>query len=346
MSGELRRSGGTLDRHADADALPEATSQIRRPDEVLAHLTSVVGDVVVGSEWSVRLLYIALVTEGHVLLQGAPGIAKTLLVRRFAGSLDLAFKRIQFTPDMLPSDIIGNVVLNPSSRAFEYRRGPVFANVVLADEINRAPPKVQSALLEAMQERQVTVDGIAHPLPRPFIVIATQNPIEQEGTYPLPEAELDRMLFRLLLDYPSEEDEQSVIRRHHTPVEIAQDGPVADAPTIDAHRALMDRLYVDDEIVAYITRLIRATRDDKRISVGASPRAGVQLARAAKAEAMCEGRMYVTPEDVKRVAFWVLNHRVTLQPDVLTEGYAEGLPDERLIGRILTDLLDQVPVPR
>jgi MoxR-like ATPase len=346
MSGDARRTPEAFVRSGTGVQGAGTTGAPRGPEAVLAELTTSVGDVVVGSEWSVRLLYIALITEGHVLLQGSPGIAKTLLVRRFAGTLDLAFKRIQFTPDMLPSDIIGNVMLNPATRAFEYRKGPVFANVVLADEINRAPPKVQSALLEAMQERQVTVDGVAYPLPRPFIVIATQNPIEQEGTYPLPEAELDRMLFRLLLDYPSEDDEISVIRRHHAPGELHDAAPIADAATVAAHRAAMDQLYVDDELVAYIARLIRATREDKRILIGASPRAGVQLARAAKAEALVEGRTYVAPEDVKRVAFWVLNHRVTLQPDVLTEGYAEGLSDERLIGRVLTDLLDQVPVPR
>jgi len=316
-------------------------------DEILRLLTDRVGESVVGSADTVRLLFIALVTEGHVLLEGAPGIAKTLLVRRFAGGLALSFKRIQFTPDMLPSDIIGNVILNPADRAFEYRRGPVFANVVLADEINRAPPKVQSALLEAMQERQVTVNGVAYPLPRPFIVIATQNPIEQEGTYPLPEAEVDRLLFRVLLDYPSELDERDVIHRHaKTEEEPPADRPVADAATLGALRRRMDDVYVSPDLEAYITRLVRATREDPRFLIGVSPRAGVQLARAAKAEAMVRGRAYVAPEEVKRVAFHVLNHRIALQPDVLTEGYAQGLSDERIVRGVLTDLLDQVPIPR
>jgi MoxR-like ATPase len=310
-------------------------------------LTGRVSESVVGCAGTVRLLFIALVTEGHVLLEGAPGIAKTLLVRRFAGGLALTFKRIQFTPDMLPSDIIGNVILNPVDRAFEYRRGPIFANVVLADEINRAPPKVQSALLEAMQERQVTVNGLAYPLPRPFIVIATQNPIEQEGTYPLPEAELDRLLFRVLLDYPTELEEREVIGRHAlTEEEVRTDRPVADAATLTTLRRRMDDVYVAPDIVAYITRLGRATREDARFLIGVSPRAGVQLARAAKAEAMVKGRAYVAPEDVKRVAFHVLNHRVALQPDVLTEGYAQGLSDDRILRGVLTDLLDQVPIPR
>jgi MoxR-like ATPase len=316
------------------------------PEELLPRLVAEVGAEVIGSDWVVRLLYSALVTDGHVLLEGMPGIAKTLLVRRFAATLALGFKRIQFTPDMLPSDIIGAVVLNPETRAFEFRRGPVFANVILADEINRAPPKVQSALLEAMQERQVTADGVARPLPRPFIVIATQNPLEQEGTYPLPEAELDRFLFRLLLDYPTEEGEQAVIRRHLTMARDAEPAPTADARQLAEHRQRVDDVFVSDDVVAYVARLVRATRDDARILVGASPRASVQLARAAKVQAMLDGRAYVVPEDVKRIAFWGLNHRLTLQPDILTEGYARGLSDGEILRATLVDLLGRVPVPR
>ncbi len=338
---------GTDDgRPTDPETLPEPEPSATSPEGVVASLCSSVSEEVLGFDWVVHLLYTALVTEGHVLLEGMPGIAKTLLVRRFASSLALGFKRIQFTPDMLPSDIIGNVILNPTTRAFEYRRGPVFSNVILADEINRAPPKVQSALLEAMQDRQVTADGIAHPLPRPFIVIATQNPIEQEGTYPLPEAELDRFLFRALLEYPTESVERAVIRRHLSirPAESAS--PVADGRLLAEHRQRLEAVFVSDEVIGYVAKFIRATREDRRVLIGASPRASVQLARAAKVQAMLDGRAYVAPEDVKAVAFWVLNHRITLQPDVLTEGYSDGLSEAAIIRRVLAELSDGVPVPR
>ena len=325
---------------------PPAPSTDASPEALLARLTAHVGDEVLGSGGIVRLLYTALVTDGHVLLEGMPGIAKTLLVRRFASALALGFKRIQFTPDMLPSDIIGAVVLNPETRGFEYRRGPLFANVILADEINRAPPKVQSALLEAMQERQVTADGVARPLPRPFIVIATQNPLEQEGTYPLPEAELDRFLFRLLLGYPSESIERAVVRRHLVMGTAESPVPTAELKVLTEHRRKVDDVYVSEEVIAYIVRLVRATRTDPRLRMGASPRASVQLGRAAKVEAILDGRAYVCPEDVKPIAFWCLNHRIALQPDVLTEGYAEGLSDGEIVQRVLVDLIDRVPVPR
>ena len=319
---------------------------VHPPTDVLRLVLDRVAATTVGYDDVVRLLYIALLTEGHVLLEGTPGIAKTQLVRRFAGSLALSFKRIQFTPDMLPSDIIGNVILNPLTRTFDYHRGPVFANVVLADEINRAPPKVQSALLESMQERQVTIDGTSHALPRPFIVIATQNPIEQEGTYPLPEAELDRILFRLLLDYPSESDEREVIRRQLVPPPSEHEAPVADARAIAEHRQRAEDVFVSDDVVAYVGRLVRTTREDPRIQVGASPRAGVQLARAAKAYAMIAGRSYVAPEDVKNVAFWVLNHRVTLEPDLVSEEAAQGSRGVPTIRKVLGEIFDQVQVPR
>jgi MoxR-like ATPase len=314
---------------------------------VLDRLSRSVGESVVGYDPVVRLLAIALVSEGHVLLEGVPGIAKTMLVRRFSAALALQFKRIQFTPDMLPSDIVGTVVLNPVSQAFEYRRGPVFANVVLADEINRAPPKVQSALLEAMQERQVTVDGTAYPLPRPFIVIATQNPIEQEGTYPLPEAELDRFLFRILMGYPGEADERRLLSRHTGP-------PVPEAESLRLDAGTLDRLREDalgveltPEVLEYVVQLVRSTREDSRILVGASPRAGVQFLRATKAAALFSGRRYVTPGDVKSVVFDVMNHRILLQPDLLAQRYVTGRNGvEPLLREVLERRADQVKVPR
>ncbi len=317
------------------------------PTSVLKRLTDRVAETVVGYDAVVRFLAVALVTQGHVLLEGTPGIAKTMLVRRFADSLALGFKRIQFTPDMLPSDIVGNVVLNPVSRQLEYRPGPIFANVVLADEINRAPPKVQSALLESMQERQVTLDGVGHPLPDPFIVIATQNPIEQEGTYPLPEAELDRLLFRLLMGYPSAEDERSLNRLHSGPLELPVQPPLMDGRLLVQYREAAARVTLSDEVLGYIVEIVRATRADRRILVGASPRAGVQLSRAAKAGALFAGREYVTPDDVKSVAFWVLNHRITLRPELVAQHYAEGgIGNEPALRAVLGDLLDRVQAPR
>jgi MoxR-like ATPase len=336
-----RRTEATL---TDPDApVPVAVSSAK---EVLQRVLNRVAVTTVGYDEVVRLLYVALLTEGHVLLEGTPGIAKTQLVRRFAGSLALSFKRIQFTPDMLPSDIVGNVILNPLTRTFDYHRGPLFANVVLADEINRAPPKVQAAMLESMQERQVTIDGVSHPLPRPFIVIATQNSIDQEGTYPLPEAELDRILFRILLDYPTESNEREVIRRTLASSVPERELPVADARSIAGHRQRAEDVFLCDEMVDYVGRLVRATRVDPRIVVGASPRAGVQLARAAKARAMLIGRPYVAPEDVKEMAFWVLNHRVSLDPDLVSEEASDGTRGAPLVRKVLDELLDSVPVPR
>ena len=317
------------------------------PAEVLAGLQQSIGAGVVGYENTVRLLAIALVSDGHVLLEGVPGLAKTFLVRQFSASLALSFKRIQFTPDMLPSDIVGTVVLNPSSQSFEYRRGPVFANVVLADEINRAPPKVQSALLEAMQEGQVTVDGVTHPLPKPFMVIATENPIEQEGTYPLPEAELDRLLFRIILDYPSEESESRILRTHAGTVEVSPPTPLIDSEAILRFRARATEIEVREDVVQYVARLVRSTRDDPRILVGASPRAGVQFLRAAKASALWSGRSYVTPEDAKGLAFEVLNHRLLLHHEVIAQQYAAnraGLAP--VLREIIADRVNKVAAPR
>jgi MoxR-like ATPase len=317
------------------------------PPAMLEALQASIGETVVGMRPVVHQLAVALLAEGHVLLEGVPGLAKTFLVRRFAATLALSFKRIQFTPDMLPSDIIGAVVLNPATRAYEYRRGPVFANVVLADEINRAPPKVQSALLEAMQERQVTVDGVTYPLPRPFLVIATENPVEQEGTYPLPEAELDRLLLRILIGYPTEEAEVEILRRHGSALdEIVPASPLTSETLLDFRdRAL--NLSISDDVLRYVAQVIRATRNDRRVVIGASPRAGVQFVRAAKASALLDGRAFVTPEDVKGLAFPILNHRLLLHPEVVTQQYTSGRPGlEPVLREIVTDALAGSPVPR
>ncbi len=317
------------------------------PPEMLEALQTSIGESVVGLRPVVHQLAVALLSEGHVLLEGVPGLAKTYLVRRFAATLALSFKRIQFTPDMLPSDIIGAVVLNPSTRNYEYRPGPVFANVVLADEINRAPPKVQSALLEAMQERQVTVDGVTYPLPRPFLVIATENPVEQEGTYPLPEAELDRLLLRILIGYPTEDAEVEILRRHGSVLdEHAPTSPFNAATLLDFRdRAL--GLSISEDVLRYVAQVIRRTRDDRRVVIGASPRAGVQFVRAAKSSALLDGRSFVTPEDVKGLAFALLNHRLLLHPEVVTQQYTSGRPGlEPVLREIVADALAGAPVPR
>jgi MoxR-like ATPase len=290
---------------------------------------------------------VALLAEGHVLLEGVPGLAKTYLVRRFAATLALSFKRIQFTPDMLPSDIIGAVVLNPTTRNYEYRPGPIFANVVLADEINRAPPKVQSALLEAMQERQVTVDGVTYPLPRPFLVIATENPVEQEGTYPLPEAELDRLLLRILIGYPTEDAEVEILRRHGSMLDENVASPALTSSTLLEFRDRALGLPISEDVLRYVAQVIRRTRDDRRVVIGASPRAGVQFVRAAKASALLDGRAFVTPEDVKGLAFPLLNHRLMLHPEVVTQQYTSGRPGlEPVLREIVSDALAGSPVPR
>jgi MoxR-like ATPase len=330
-----------------SNAGPSPSSGSLEAPAVLERLTRSVGESVIGYDPIVRLLSIALISEGHVLLEGVPGIAKTLLVRRFSAALSLAFKRIQFTPDMLPSDIVGNVVLNPANQSFEYRRGPVFANVILADEINRAPPKVQSALLEAMQERQVTIDGVGYPLPRPFIVIATENPIEQEGTYPLPEAELDRFLFRILLGYPGAQDERRLVERHTGPPLPEPEAIRVDAELLDRLCALALEVRPTEEVLNYVISLVRRTREDSKILMGASPRASVQFVRATKAAALFSGRNFVTPGDVKSVLFEVLNHRIMLHPDLLAQRYVTGRNGvEPLLREVLEKAAAEVPAPR
>ncbi len=331
------------------DTAPDGRTAVPETEapRMLAALREAVAETVIGYEEVVRLLAVALVSEGHVLLEGVPGLAKTFLVRRFASTLALSFKRIQFTPDMLPSDIVGTVVLNPAAQNFEFRRGPVFANVILADEINRAPPKVQSALLEAMQEHQVTVDGVTYPLPRPFIVIATENPVEQEGTYPLPEAELDRLLFRILMDYPDEAAEVEIMRRHGAVLEEGPPRSPLTAGELDAFRDRALRVGISDEVLRYMASVIRATRADPRVLIGASPRSGVQFVRAVKAAALLDGRAYATPEDAKSLAFWVLNHRLLLHPEVVTQQYTSGRSGvEPVLREIVGDSLAKAVVPR
>jgi len=295
--------------------------------------------VVVGQDEPLEVMLAALALGGHVLLEGPPGVAKTLLANATARALGLDFRRVQFTPDMLPSDVTGTMALRGGELRF--RPGPVFANLVLADEINRTPPKTQAALLEAMQEAQVTVDGEPHPLPDPFLVVATQNPIEYEGTYPLPEAQRDRFLVRVDMGYPAPEAERAMLdlgRRGLTPTGLAEIRPVAGAEELRAARASVDATDVAGEVLDYVVALVRRTRELPSVALGASPRAAVHLLGAAKAAARLAGRDFVTPDDVRRMAAAVLRHRLVLTPEAELERYT---PDSAVRAA-----LDAVPVPR
>jgi MoxR-like ATPase len=301
-----------------------------------------VGKVVVGQEGTLSGLVSALLVRGHVLLEGVPGTAKTLLVKALAAALDLDFKRVQFTPDLMPSDVIGQLILEAGG-SFRFREGPVFTNILLADEINRTPPKTQAALLESMEERQVSTEGETRPLPTPFIVVATQNPVEYEGTYPLPEAQLDRFLFKLQVGYPSFEEEQEVVARHNrgmNPHDIAGSGiqPVASAADLEAARLEVQTIRCEPTVQHYIVSLARATRESPSFSLGVSPRGATALLHASKAWAWLAGREFVTPDEVKAVVKPVLRHRVGLRPELELEGAtADG---------VLDGILAAVPAPR
>jgi MoxR-like ATPase len=284
-----------------------------------AALLDAVRKVYIGPEQTIEMLLVALLCRGHVLLEGVPGVAKTTLVKAFAQSLGLDFRRIQFTPDMLPSDITGTYILNMRENNFVLRKGPIFANVVLGDEINRAPAKTQAALLEAMAENQVTLEGVTRRLEPPFLVLATQNPVEQEGVYTLPEAQLDRFLLKLQIGYPSLDQELEIMRTHGSPKAALE--PLLDTEKVLAMIALADRVHVDDELMSYIVRLARFTRKHQQVMLGASPRAALALMRASRARALLRGRDYVTPDDIRLLAMGVLAHRVLLSPEAELNGY-------------------------
>jgi len=325
--------------------LTAINQSVQNAGAFLRPLTTEIGRVVVGQTYLVERLIIGLLANGHVLLEGVPGLAKTLSVKSLAACLNVKFSRLQFTPDMLPADVIGTQIYNPQSGGFTTRKGPIFANLVLADEINRAPAKVQSALLEAMQEKQVTIGDQTYKLEEPFLVLATQNPIEQEGTYPLPEAQVDRFMLKLKIGYPSREEERNILdlmaRTSGTPVTHG----VVDAKQILAAREVINDIYVDDKVKDYIVDLVCATRDPGNykiqlqglIQLGASPRATIALTLAAKAHAFLRGRGYVTPQDVKSIGMDVLRHRVT----ITYEAEAEEKTSETIIQKIF----DELPVP-
>ncbi|MGW9192948.1 AAA family ATPase [Micromonospora chersina] len=319
-----------------AAASPAARAALHR-------LRAEVAKAVVGQDAVVTGLVIALLCRGHVLLEGVPGVAKTLLVRTVAGALDLESKRVQFTPDLMPGDVTGSLIFDPRTAAFTFREGPVFTNLLLADEINRTPPKTQSALLEVMEERQVSVEGERRPLPDPFIVAATQNPVEYEGTYPLPEAQLDRFLLKLTVPLPERDEELGVLRAHHAgfdPRDLRAAGvrPVATAADLAAARAAVRAVHVAEPVLGYIVDLCRATRVAPALELGASPRGATALLSTAKAWSWLAGRDHVTPDDVKAVARPTLRHRLRLRPEVELEGVT--------VDAVLDAVLATVPTPR
>jgi len=302
-----------------------------------------IGKAVIGQADTVELMLTALLAGGHVLLEGPPGTAKTFLAQCFARTLDLQYGRIQFTPDLMPGDIIGSNLFNFQTSAFTLTRGPIFCELLLADEINRTPPKTQAALLEAMQERNVTIDGHAHPLSEMFMVVATQNPIEQQGTYPLPEAQLDRFLFKQTLKYPSAEEERAIVAAHGLragspdPAEMGV-GKAADRAALTAAQQAIAEIRLVPEIITYVVGLVRATRETPDIETGASPRSAAMLATAARARAALQGRDYAIPDDVKALALPALRHRVILSPSAEIEG--------RQVDQIIQGLIERVEAPR
>ncbi|MGO4597157.1 AAA family ATPase [Terrabacter sp. 2RAF25] len=325
--------GGAPDDRGASDAARHALNAVRAE----------VAKAVVGQDAAVSAAIVALLAGGHLLLEGVPGVGKTLLVRSLAAALDLTTKRVQFTPDLMPGDLTGSLVLDPGTSDFTFREGPVFTNLLLADEINRTPPKTQSAMLEAMEERQVSVEGQPRPLPTPFLVAATQNPVEYEGTYPLPEAQLDRFLLKVTLPLPPREDEVSVLRRHASgfdPRRLSTAGirPVAGRTDLEAGAEAVRRVEVSPEIAGYIVDIARATRTSPSISLGVSPRGATALLATSRAWAWLNGRWFVTPDDVKALAHATLEHRLALRPEAELEGVS--------VAAVLDSALASVPVPR
>jgi MoxR-like ATPase len=320
-----------FENRIDLSSLRESVNKIREE----------IGKVIIGQEEMVDLLITAILADGHVLIEGVPGVAKTLTAKLLSKVISVKFQRIQFTPDLMPSDVLGTSVYNMKDAAFEFKAGPIFSNIVLIDEINRAPAKTQAALFEVMEERQVTIDGHTHKMQAPYIVVATQNPIEHEGTYRLPEAQLDRFLFKIVVHYPNLNQEVAIIKGHHERkgAQPAQEvSPVLTDEQIKAYRQLVQHIHVEDKLLQYIAQIIQNTRQNPSLFLGASPRASVAILNSAKGYAALHGRDFVTPEDIKVVALPVLRHRVMLTPDKEMEGIT---PDE-----VIKQLIDHVEVPR
>lgn len=320
-----------LDPHPDFKALSEAVARFREE----------IAQVVAGQQGMIDLVIAAILADGHVLIEGVPGVAKTLTAKLAARCLDVRFSRIQFTPDLMPSDLLGTSVFNPQTAQFVFRPGPVFSQIVLIDEINRSPAKTQAALFEVMEEKQVTVDGQTHLMEEPFMVIATQNPVEHEGTYRLPEAQLDRFLFKIQVPYPSLEEEIRILEYAHAGKTAHFAGivkPVLGAPDLVRFRSLVERLHIESPVLEYIARLVRGTREDPAVYLGASPRASVSVLRAARAVAAIAGRDFVTPDDVHQVLAPVLCHRITLTPEKEMEGMS--------VEQVIDGLVKRTDVPR
>ncbi len=304
--------------------------------EIAQEVLSEVSRVIVGYGEILQQLFIALLVNGHVLLEGVPGLGKTVMAKTFAKTLGISFRRVQFTPDLLPSDITGTKIFDQNEGSFVLQKGPLFANIVLADEINRSAPKTQAALLEAMAERQITIEGETLPLEKPFMVVATENPVEMEGTYPLPEAQLDRFIMKVWLDYPSQEEEVDIMRR-----QISGESPSVTAITsgeeILAAQKLMNMVYIDDRILKYIRDIVLKTRNHPQIALGCGPRASLVLMKCSKARAAILGRVYVTPDDVRALIMPALNHRILLKP----EAELEGLD----VKSVLKNIVEDIPIP-
>lgn len=315
----------------DLSALKLATDKVR--DEI--------SKIIVGQHQLIDMLIVGLLSDGHVLLEGLPGVAKTMTAKLLSKSLDIKFSRVQFTPDLMPSDVIGTSIFNLKDSQFQFKPGPIFANVVLIDEINRAPAKTQAALFECMQERQVTIDGVTHKLPPPFIVLATQNPIEQEGTYRLPEAQLDRFLFKINIGYPSLQEETNLLKKYHLAggnFDPETVNPVMSGEQLAQFRSQVQKIHVEDKLIDYIAKIVHQTRNNKSLYLGASPRATLYTLTAAKAFAAINARDFITPDDIKFVAPYVLHHRVILTPEKEMEGTS---PIE-----IVRQVIETVEVPR
>ncbi len=329
-----------------AEALRVLSEQIHAESATITKLREEVSKVIVGQQYMLDRLFIALLTDGHVLLEGVPGLAKTLAIKTLSDAINVEFSRIQFTPDLLPADVTGTLIYNQKNEGFTVKKGPVFANFVLADEINRAPAKVQSALLEAMQERQITIGDQTYPLPHPFLVLATQNPIEQEGTYPLPEAQVDRFMLKVVLDYPTKDEERQIIRSNVREEGLTSAEQVATIEDIERARKLVKRVYLDEKIEQYIVDLVYATRQpgevglsylDPMIGFGCSPRASINLALASKAYAFLQGRAFVIPDDIRAIAYDVICHRIGLT----YEAEAENMSARDIVDKIV----EKVEVP-